>query len=232
MHKRTAFTLAEVAITLTIIAIVAIITVPAIVTKYQQRQTVVKLEKVYSTFSNALNMAVAAYGSISSWELGTTGNKDDAYSFAQKYIFPYVQLSKDCGLNSEGDCEHSYYSLNSVVPTLIDNTHIRYFLSDGTFIAQRVVNPGGSRAGYIRTVIDINGHAGPNVMGKDVFEVCIFIKSTNASIIGRFVDWGYGLTREQLMVSSGGGCNRNGQGWYCLSLIMLDGWKISDDYPW
>ncbi len=27
-------------------------------------------------------------------------------------------------------------------------------------------------------------------------------------------------------------CSKNGTGTYCAALIMLDGWKMADDYPW
>ena len=43
-----AFTLAEVLITLGIIGVVAAITIPGLITKYQKLATVVKLKKVYS----------------------------------------------------------------------------------------------------------------------------------------------------------------------------------------
>jgi hypothetical protein len=27
-------------------------------------------------------------------------------------------------------------------------------------------------------------------------------------------------------------CNKNARGQFCAALIMIDGWKISSDYPW
>ena len=27
-------------------------------------------------------------------------------------------------------------------------------------------------------------------------------------------------------------CNKTGRGAWCGALIIMDGWKISDDYPW
>ena len=231
-NKIKSFTFVEILVSFLIMGMIAILTIPPLITKYQKKQTAVKLERAYSIFSNALNIAISVNGAMSTWNIGTTGNQQDAYYFAQKYIFPYVKLSKDCVLNTDGDCEYSYTTMNSNTPVETDDKYIRYILNDGTFITQNVVNPGGNRAGYIRTLIDINGRQKPNKMGKDVFEVGIFVKSTNPAIIGRFVDWGFGETRDQIIIPSGGGCNKNAEGWKCLSLIMLDGWKLSDDYPW
>lgn len=52
-HKK-AFTLAEVLITLGIIGVVAAITIPGLITKYQKLATVVKLKKVYSQLNQVM----------------------------------------------------------------------------------------------------------------------------------------------------------------------------------
>ena len=52
-HKK-AFTLAEVLITLGIIGVVAAITIPGLITKYQKLVTVVKLKKVYSQLNQVM----------------------------------------------------------------------------------------------------------------------------------------------------------------------------------
>ncbi|MBP7212243.1 prepilin-type N-terminal cleavage/methylation domain-containing protein, partial [bacterium] len=50
-NSKTAFTLAEVLITLGIIGIVAALTIPTLMNKSQKQQTVTALKKSYSTFS-------------------------------------------------------------------------------------------------------------------------------------------------------------------------------------
>lgn len=52
--RKIAFTLAEVLITLGIIGIVAAMTLPALINKYQQKQTITQLQKVYSVLNQAL----------------------------------------------------------------------------------------------------------------------------------------------------------------------------------
>ena len=51
------FTLAEVLITLGIIGIVAAMTLPALVGKYQKKVTVTRLKKFYSTMQQAIQLA-------------------------------------------------------------------------------------------------------------------------------------------------------------------------------
>ena len=55
--KRFAFTLAEVLITLGIIGVVAALTMPTLITKYQKKATAAKLKNAYSTLQNAVLMS-------------------------------------------------------------------------------------------------------------------------------------------------------------------------------
>ena len=54
MKNKKAFTLAEVLITLTIIGVIAAITIPNLMQKYTKHQYVVGLKKAYSELSNAI----------------------------------------------------------------------------------------------------------------------------------------------------------------------------------
>ncbi|PWL80398.1 hypothetical protein DBY21_01910 [Candidatus Gastranaerophilales bacterium] len=54
----TGFTLAEVLITLGIIGIVAAMTLPSVIGKYQKKVTVERLKKVYTSLSQALIYSV------------------------------------------------------------------------------------------------------------------------------------------------------------------------------
>ncbi len=59
-----AFTLAEVLITLGIIGIVAAMTLPSLITKFQDKQLIAQTKKTYSTITNAVLMAQQDLGSI------------------------------------------------------------------------------------------------------------------------------------------------------------------------
>ncbi len=63
------FTLAEVLITLGIIGVVAAMTLPTLITKYKEQETVTRVKKFYSVFSQAYTMAVLDNGTINNWGL-------------------------------------------------------------------------------------------------------------------------------------------------------------------
>ena len=60
--KRNGFTLAEVLITLGIIGVVAAMTIPTLMTKYQKHKTETQLVKFYSMMNQTLRMSVAENG--------------------------------------------------------------------------------------------------------------------------------------------------------------------------
>ena len=65
------FTLAEVLITLGIIGIVAALTIPTLISKYQERVTITRLKESYSMLAQAYQFGVNGNGSPASWEFGT-----------------------------------------------------------------------------------------------------------------------------------------------------------------
>lgn len=70
--KAPAFTLAEVLITLGIIGVVAAMTMPSLIQKYQEQKRVTQLKKAYAVLQNAYLMAVKDYGEPQDWGLTIT----------------------------------------------------------------------------------------------------------------------------------------------------------------
>lgn len=68
-HSRFGFTLAEVLITLGIIGVVAAMTLPALVQNYKEKETVARVKKFYSAFSQAYQMAILEHGTMDNWGL-------------------------------------------------------------------------------------------------------------------------------------------------------------------
>ncbi len=77
LQKKAAFTLAEVLITLGIIGVVAAMTIPVLIQKYDERATVVKVKQFYSIFSEAYKLAVIENGPISTWGLSDSETIED-----------------------------------------------------------------------------------------------------------------------------------------------------------
>ena len=90
-----AFTLAEVLITLVIIGVIAAITVPSLINKTNNQETVSRLKKAYSTMSQATNMIIAENGPATSW----VTTKDEVFNLYKKKlinVIPLVLCYRDC----------------------------------------------------------------------------------------------------------------------------------------
>ena len=62
------FTLAEVLITLGVIGVVAALTIPGLLGRYNEKSTVSRLKKVNSVLNQAFMLAVEKYGPIENWD--------------------------------------------------------------------------------------------------------------------------------------------------------------------
>jgi len=219
-----AFTLAEVLITLVIIGVIAAITVPTLITKYQKEQTVTRLKKVYSTLTQAVLKSKFENGPIEEWYNQETNN--NASDYFNKYWKPYFNVEKIC--TNYSNCNYSavqpWFFVNGDVYTWsIAQSGDRFFfyLVDGTFVTIQA-GAGSSVFSRPNLVIDLNGPKKPNKLGKDVF----FLTTDNDKGV---VPYGYNSSYDYILNN----CKKvNSTGYFCLAKIMKDGWQIKDDYPW
>ena len=238
LTQHPAFTLAEVLITLGIIGIVAAMTLPSLVGKYQKKVTVERLKKVYTVLSQAVLMSVKDHEAIEYWNFELSSQE-----FMDTYLKPYFQ-------NIASEITSSDTAKNSK----------KYALADGTtFSGWMFKNPNPANhdiTTFYRLEVDINGEQKPNLAGRDIFYYYIFpIKSNffnggQGNIAykvpgpGLYPD-GYGYDRERLKTDGWRGCdkrpgdetpdggvNNEQAGAFCTALIMLDGWEIADYYRW
>lgn len=182
-YSTNGFTLAEVLITLGIIGIVAAMTMPALVGKYQEKSTVTRVKKFYSMMSQALNFAIAEHGTVDTWEYyddGTTFSKQSSIEFAE-YFKKYLKVSKDCGPNPGclANTQIKYLNDSDKWSNYDIDKHYKMILADGTYLWLRnhYINcsqiDGDGAPGKENTCgllwIDVNGKNQPNTFGKDVF---------------------------------------------------------------
>ncbi len=233
------FTLAEVLITLAIIGVVAALTIPSVVRNYQKTQTVTKLKKTYSALANTTNLAIADHGPVTEWEVGEDGTGQAAIDFANTYMIPYLKVSKNCETKTTGDCAFYYSQLNDNIQRSSNSTYTRFYLNDGVFIALSIENgirENGLNYRLVRMHIDINGQKKPNKFGKDIFffRYYIFTGTQSSPYNGKFLPYSYNSSRDVLSgkTASSEACGKEGNGYLCAALILKDGWRISDDYPW
>jgi prepilin-type N-terminal cleavage/methylation domain-containing protein len=188
---KAAFTLAEVLITLTIIGIIATMTIPGLINSTNKTENVVALKKAYSTLSQATLMITADNGGdITSALSGLIGNSDHD-GFANVFI-PKLNVAKNCGTteaNASGCFPNvSYNYLNGIwqnlatgaylTSTILTNDNISYaFKFWDPNCTANLANPSTdtfsplykSVCGAI--YVDINGpNKGPTVVGRDLFQ--------------------------------------------------------------
>ena len=168
--KKAAFTLAEVLITLGIIGVVAAMTIPTLISNYQNKQLKAKLNKTYSVLSQAVSMIYAETG------LPITSERYLKRGSFYKELMKYMRVYKDCGLDGclHGNEDDMYsldmyqiYSKKGIINTVFFDDG-QFILQDGTFVLCE--NTTNNIAAGLLITVDINGmEQGPNIWGHDLF---------------------------------------------------------------
>lgn len=179
--RNSAFTLAEVLITLGIIGIVAAMTLPTIIANARNKQFETALKRSYSVIGQALDMYQAETGErIKPGEIGGWGLKP--------ILMKYLSTVKDCGMGSldpdacvpnyglDNEDNSQMYKIYNGKRTLrlIPFDDGQFVLNDGSLVF--IENPSGGRI-YIS--VDVNGYnKNPNRLGQDLFMFQIDRKGT------------------------------------------------------
>ena len=233
-----AFTLAEVLLTLVLVGVVAALTLPTLITNCQKIISKNKVKKAYALLSQTTRMAENDYGNVSTWQLPEGDSWQNAKTFTDTYISPYLKVSHSCKQrNNEKNCDYNMYGLNGTAYRNIykDKTY-RFYMVDGTFVMvwafYRPNYSGHKKRASI--FFDIDGPRGANTVGKDIFKLEYIIESTTkeASKIGKILPAWIDEDRARLMSNRNEMCNTRQDGIACLALIYKDGWDIASDYPW
>ncbi len=192
--KKIAFTLAEVLITLAIIGIVAAMTIPTLVAKYQEKVMVTKVKQAHSQLMNAIQLYVAKNNCQNMLCLFDTKKTSDEVAAELATVLRKAKVCKN------GDTEKAcrYYGFKSNKPFIVDGV---YSVGDGMGTTGRIYLPNGmifrvgqnsqcpstyetiirDENGYeidrVESVspncayvyVDINNIEGPNQFGADVY---------------------------------------------------------------
>ncbi len=225
-----AFTLAEVLITLGIIGVIAAMTIPSVMTKYQKQETAARLKKAYSTINQALVMSQSENGDFTTWEgivpedMPSVNYQNRLSLLVKQNIIPYLKVQKDCGIKCKSASDEIYRD-GQVQKISNDPSNYVIYLSDGTrirfFINNRRDENGVATFQDLYIVLDINGDSKPNLAGRDIF--FITLSSSNNKV--QMYNTNYPLSNNLSECE-------NGRGFSCGAIIQKDGWEINDHYPW
>ena len=197
--RKGAFTLAEVLITLGIIGVVAALTLPSLIQKYQDQVLENQLKKMYSTLSQGIQKAMAddgvsVFGDTELFQAcDCQANKAEPKPCIQmvKKYFNVVAVKTDRREYYDNVIQVEYMDGRSVfsrdkskrqrsqVPFGGYNKPLIYVLADGSEFS--LMTSGGRF--YID--VDINGEKGPNTVGLDIF--VLLFSDDNSSPSGYYI---------------------------------------------
>ena len=146
--RRVGFTLAEVLITLGIIGVVSAMTIPNLISKYQERATVTKVKQAYSILSQAYRLAIAKNGPIYHWDLEVDGMYDaQSHINLANYLKPFLRLNHDC-TGKEVHYVYKHCNAQDYAYAEPDNYAV-FVLSNGMVVFTRIYSPNGL-SGYLK----------------------------------------------------------------------------------
>lgn len=233
-----AFTLAEVLITLGIIGVVAAMTIPTLVVNSQKNQTITQLKKSYSTLSNLIQTLRTEEGALTGWGFTEWGNTTGMVNIYNNMIAPKLKIAKYCGTaNTNDGCWASTgYNIDGsdAAPVLYG---VYAVLADGTSVVFVDDCDFGNNSYILRILVDLNGVKKPNRWGKDRFSFVTSEGATSKALFpfgggnrwatdtpnGRTACWTNDGSSAWLFPGTGLTC--------AYTIIMLDNWQIADDYP-
>lgn len=202
IKKSLAFTLAEVLLTMTIIGVVAAMTIPTLHYQRVKKEYTTKLKNFYSRMDNAILDMETDYGSFRDLRKPDNGK---GYDWYMKYIDPYV------GHQYVKDGNKVFYSDGSLLTT---------FYSGGCLDVDYDVNglKGPNREGYdmFKFLFCFTTDNRKNWFGNDD----IFFGSYGSGSVAA------GASRDG-MISK---CQENAV--WCTRLLQNDQWEFKGDYPY
>ena len=164
--KRSAFTLAEILVTLAIIGVVAALTIPTLINNYQRKVLETKFKKTYAEIGVLFKTIMGMDGVTTLYQTSIYEGCGDSCHNRQLDLSKYIKLTRFNenynfhdffgGGDNEIRCATSYCFMNAA--------GILYEM-DATMTKPASV--GGKP--YIDVLADLNGPQLPNALGKDIF---------------------------------------------------------------
>jgi prepilin-type N-terminal cleavage/methylation domain-containing protein len=175
---RCAFTLAEVLIVLGIIGIVAEMTIPTLISSFQEQVLLTRFRQTYTSLQQAYQMAAVDNGTADTW-----ADADAMYT----NLRPYLKMMQDCPFT----CDTAYPAdPKNLAGTSTSDWHPYYhiMLANGATLKFTIDEDKDEDVDleYRTIAIDLNGNKGPNRIGYDFFT--FHLSNKNGA---PFVSWPY-----------------------------------------
>ncbi len=173
--KTNGFTLAEVLVTLLVIGVVAALTIPQLISSTNDQQLRVKYKKAFSDIQQATNLLAAKQsGCIDfSGDVVMRNQYETVLAFIKKGTFSDIfnpgfrNYYKNATAGWNWGDTYPYQSA-----TLSDGAAVTFFTFGGASCTSQcgtIIGSLSNLCGYF--LVDINGNAAPNMVGKDFMEL-------------------------------------------------------------
>lgn len=236
------FTLAEVLLTLSIIGVIAAMTIPAMIHQTNKTATIEQLKKSIATLNLAVYNATMMEGTVSTWNWA---NKDGVLYIMQSIITPRLNVGYMCSGDVTGLKNVCTYKIRGIggqeIADELFDTKTRVLLNDGSmvafsqgFVTQEEVDEakedssgeanktgsdciwkGDPKALCGVFMVDVNGNKIPNMVGKDVFFLGLY---------GSGAVLPYGSQQGEEYVEEN--CKEGSTGSTCAAKLAKNGWEV------
>lgn len=174
-----AFTLAEVLITLAVIGVVAALTLPIVVGKYQKKILVGQLKRNYAVMNTTMQRIFVDDG-CEKLECSFLDLNDPDYVLQKFKKFMFISDPDTKG----GDLQNIAKKINSNEFISVNNGFTEFILSFRLNDGSKWYYGGGYGSGFILAV-DVNGDKNPNKVGRDFFQMFVNSKGVAEPMLGR-----------------------------------------------
>lgn len=212
--RRIAFTLSEVLIAMSIVGVVAVLTMPSLMNNMYDKTYSSLLQKTYSQLSEAMNEAMAeqkVYGAedINRYVSTESGREAD-------FLSKYMNVTSGCG-STAGNCFGAgYRTLSGKALRNVDlfTSEYNYYATMKNGVALGLSFPTDTANGSV--IVDVNGPKKPNILGKDLFMMSLASNTT----MGDFATYSSVSAMKEA-------CQKNtGHGYACFKYLAENDWKI------
>lgn len=212
------FTLAEVLITLSIIAVVSVMTIPSVVKSYKYKVYASSAKKVYAQIEDAVS-SIMLDEMAPTYVQTSAGVKNDCTTGKEKgscyFLRNYFKVVNDCDVTLNTKCTPAKYVTLSGVDAGVPFGSRCIQTSNGATLCA-VFNPVNSITSIF---FDVNGPAQPNIVGIDAYTV-------NIDQTGKVYPWG---DDETICGTKAGSDNHIGDYAHgCLYKLMKNGWVLEE----
>lgn len=230
--KKSAFTIAEVLVTLGVIGVVAAMTLPMLAENYQRIVVETRLKKFYTTFNQAILRSVEVNGPYAGWwyilenKYDANGNcisrQDEVSNNFEFFLAPYLNIVlRRKIIYTNGKTNTLYYLADGSAfdYPMEHNRDIRYYPKAPE---KCLKEPAANRNGFCCYVFNFYPSNNKNISKY-------WIHHKDKGLEPYKYAWDGNV--ESLYTDKTYGCGTSVSRAYCTAIIQYNGWHFPEDYP-